>query len=68
MTDMARTSSTSVRIPPELRQAAEAWMKKNGETSLGRVMLVALCHHIGKPKLAEKLRLQGRPPDKPNAE
>lgn len=57
---MTKTPPTTVRIPESIKAAAAEWCEQNGVT-LSQTMLIALCHHIGRPELIDAVRSQGRP-------
>lgn len=53
-----------VRIPPEIRAAAEAHCKAKG-LALSRLMLLSLLKEIGRSDLVELIREPHRPKAKP---
>jgi hypothetical protein len=64
---MARTPLTAIRIPAEIKAAAEAWCQKNG-MSLSRLVLIGILREIGRLDLLDAAPPLGRPagvPSKP---
>lgn len=58
-----KTPATLIRIPETIKAAALEWLAANGNASatLSETMVVALCHHIGRPELVTEIRGRGRP-------
>jgi hypothetical protein len=57
---MTNSPNTTLRIPPEIREAIEAYCVENG-ISLSRFLLEAACEKIGKPELSKKIQPANRP-------
>lgn len=61
MLAMTKTPITPVRLPEPIKEAAQAWCAEHGGAPLSETMVVALCHHIGRPDLVDVIRQRGRP-------